>query len=230
MFQDSHNHLLAALPPDLADHLAGVFRPVFLDLYTGLQSVGEAPPTVYFPSDMVASVLVRTESGRGLEALMIGNEGAIGLPLFDSVASLSDVTVQHAGACLAISRRDFQKHLQLVPEFAYAMNSFTSLALMTLSQTAACNRFHSVEARAACWLLRLQDRAGTDAFYVTQEQLAESLGVQRPAVTVAVGDLRRARMIDYRYGEIVIVDRTRLAAEACECYPAVRRIELTGTS
>jgi PAS domain S-box-containing protein len=217
------NILLAALPrKDYKSLLAGL-EPVTLTYGEVLCEPGEPITHVYFPNDCLVSLLTTVEDHRALEVGLVGREGMVGISLalgmdVSSVRAL----VQGTGTAMRMDaarfRKEFRKSLPLQGE----LYRFIHAKLAQARQTAACNRFHRVEARLARWLLMTRDRARSDQFLLTQAFLADMLGVRRVGVSLAAGALQRRKLITYTRGKIRILDRKGLEAASCGCYEIVK--------
>ncbi len=217
------NRLLAALPEsDLRRFLAGceTIELAFADvLYTPNERLNQ----VLFPITGFISLIMPIDDSASLEVGMVGNEGMFGIPLALGVdVSPVRAVVQGAGSALRMDAADFCRALRRSERLQREIARYISVHLTQLAQTAACTRFHVVEARLARWLLMTQDRAQADAFHVTQEFLALMLGVRRVGVTKAAGALQKRRLIHYSRGDITVLDRRGLKAASCGCYKADR--------
>ena len=217
------NRLLAALPEsDLRRFLAGceTIELAFADvLYTPNERLNQ----VLFPITGFISLIMPVDDSASLEVGMVGNEGMFGIPLALGVdVSPVRAVVQGAGSALRMDAADFCRALRRSERLQREIARYVSVHLTQLAQTAACTRFHVVEARLARWLLMTQDRAHADAFHVTQEFLALMLGVRRVGVTKAAGALQKRRLIHYSRGDITVLDRRGLKAASCGCYKADR--------
>jgi CRP-like cAMP-binding protein len=218
-----NNRLLAALPRKEYERLSPHLELVRLTPGKILYSAGDVVRHAYFPKGGMVSLLSTTESGRTIEVGMIGNEGMTGIPIIlRSRVAAYQVIVQLAGNALRIKgealRAEFDRggRLQdLLLRYAHAL-------LMQVAQSAACNRFHTVEERLCRWLLVSHDRVQTDTIHLTQEFLSYMLGVPRTSVTQFAVALQKEGVIKYTRGRINILDRTRLEANSCECYRLVR--------
>ncbi len=177
---------------------------------------------VYFPLSAFISLVAKVGNHPPLEMGLIGNEGMLGATLILGVATspLRGV-VQGEGEALRLSTRDFQEELRRSPALVKTLNRYLYVLMAQLTQTAGCTRFHEVDARLSRWLLMTHDRAHADHFHLTHQFLADMLGVQRSAVTIAAGILQNQGIIHYTRGEITILDRPGLERTACECYAAV---------
>ena len=177
---------------------------------------------VYFPLSAFISLVSKVGDHPPLEMGLIGNEGMLGVTLILGVASapLRGV-VQGEGEALRLSAADLRSELRHSPSLVKTLNEYLYVLMAQLMQTAGCTRFHEIEARLSRWLLMTHDRAHADHFHLTHQFLADMLGVQRSAVTIAAGNLHEGGLIRYTRGEITILDRPGLERAACECYAAV---------
>ncbi|MCB1885420.1 MAG: Crp/Fnr family transcriptional regulator [Geminicoccaceae bacterium] len=218
------NGLLAALPPAAFTRLAPHLQPVELRLRQILNATDQPIEHAYFVESGLTSMIALLEEGGSVEVGIVGREGVVGLPLVlgDDRAD-KDAMVQLAGSALrlpaAVLCRAFDETDSLRDLLLRYMQAFH----VQVSQTAACNGRHVLEERLARWLLMTHDRAGGDAFLITQEFLADMLGVRRAGVTVAAGILQRAGVIRYGHGRLAVLDRAGLEAASCECYGVARR-------
>jgi CRP-like cAMP-binding protein len=216
------NIILAQLPDAEYDPLARALVPVELPLEMRLSEPNEPIEYIYFLNSGLISTDALTEKGESVEVGVIGREGFAGLPaLFDQPQMSHSVLMQGAGEGLRIRSSTLRDQFLKGGALQRMVHSFAYLQLVQVTQSVLCNRMHEVDARLARWLLTSADRMESDALNLTQEFLAQMLGVQRSTVTVAAGDLQRAGMIGYSRGKIHILDRVRLAATACECYRIV---------
>ena len=184
-----------------------------------------APTThVYFPLSGVVSCVVTLKTGETVEIATVGNEGFVGSDAYlGAERSPLKAFCQVAGSALKMRVDQFRRSVDEYPEFADMVRRYMQGMVNQIAQTTACNHVHSVQARMCRWLLMTHDRVGADEFQLTQEFLAQMLGVRRPSVTVAAGMIQRAGLIRYQRGRIRIVDRAGLEAGACECYDTVRQ-------
>ena len=187
----------------------------------------------YFPDNCVISLVTEMEDGDAVEAMTIGNDGFVPLAVFHEVpSSWLKAIGQITGAAWRIPAGDFTELTRKLEGLHLLMHRYSQFVFETVSQSAACNRLHVIEQRAARWLLMSEDRVGRNQFDLTQEFLAEMLGVRRPGVTVAMGVLERAGLISHGRGNITVVDRAGLEKVACECYQSIkaRQRELFGSA
>lgn len=217
------NNLLATLPHKDYKLLLPGLKPVKLTFGEILYEPGAPIRHVYFPNDSLVSLLTLVEGHLALEVGLVGREGMLGISLALGV-NISPVRalVQGAGTALRMTSarflQDFRRSLPLQRE----IYRYTHVLMAQVTQTAACNRFHVVEARLARWLLMTSDRLSSNEFHLTQEFLAHMLGVRRVGVTKAASALQCHKLISYSRGNIRILDRKGLEAASCSCYEMVR--------
>ncbi len=213
------NRLLAALPDLERRRMLAAGTMVELIAGDVLCESGKPLGYVYFPSGANISVVTPLDACPGLEVGSIGSEGMLGVPLLLGVA-VSRLThiVQRSGSALRVSAAAFQRELAHSAALRRRLNRYVYVTMQQLAQTAACVRFHVVEARLARWLLMAQDRARSDEFHATHEFLAYMLGVRRVGVTKAATSLQDQSLIHYSRGHITVLDRQGLEARSCDCY------------
>lgn len=219
----AQNRLLALLPPEDRDCICRWLEPVDLLPRQVLIAAGAAFGHIYFPVSGAASLLASAD-GAVLEIGLIGREGMVGLPaLFDAgISPNMSVTIQIPGMALRMPAQALRAELDRNAALRALLLRYTATLLCQVAQSAICNRLHGVEQRLARWLLMAQDRAESDLLPLTQEYISLMLGVRRPGVTVAAGNLAKAGLIRGAYGRIVILDRKGLEANACGCYAVIR--------
>ena len=217
------NRILSALARELQIRLIPRMEKLSLAIRQVLYEPHAPIDHVYFPLSGVLSLVVTMKSGESVEVTTVGNEGVLGTPVFLGTASSPvKASCQVAGQALRMRADQFTRSLDEHPQLADLVRRYTQAMVHQISQTAACNHVHSVQERMCRWLLTTHDRVGNDDFHLTQELLAQMLGVRRPSVTVAAGLLQDAGLIRYRRGKIHVVDRAGLEAGSCECYGTVR--------
>ena len=223
------NHLLAALPAKEYERLLEGLEPVRLTYGQVLDEPGEPMRYAYFPCDCLVSLLTVVEGRRALEVGLVGREGMVGYRLaLGFTTSSVRALVQGTGTALRIDSAQFLRKFERCPGLRRALLRFTDALMLQVTQNAACNRFHLVEARLARWLLMTSERVSSHEFHLTHEFLADMLGVRRVGVTLAASALRRQQLIRYRRGTIRILDQQGLEASACSCYQQVRLTGLAG--
>jgi CRP-like cAMP-binding protein len=219
----SPNRLLAGIPTGEYEGLLAGFEVVTLTYGEVLFEPGERIRHVYFPSDCLVSLLTVIDGRRALEVGLVGREGMVGARVALGIATSSvRALVQGTGTALRISAARFLREFERGLALRRAVLLFTDALMNQVAQTAACNRFHDVEARLARWLLMTRERLPSSEFYLTQQFLADMLGVRRESVSPAAGDLQGRRLINYHRGTITILDHRGLEAASCSCYEQVR--------
>jgi CRP-like cAMP-binding protein len=217
------NNLLAALPRKAYRRLLPALSPATLTFGEVLYEPGKPMRDVYFPNECLVSLLTLVEGHLALEVGMVGREGMVGVALALGITdSPMRALVQGGGPALRMSAKRFRAELARSAPLQRGVNRYIHELMGQISQTAACNRFHLVEARLARWLLMTRDRMGSPQFRMTQDFLSDMLGVRRVGVTQAASALQRKGLIEYRRGHIRILDQRGLEAAACSCYRVVR--------
>jgi CRP-like cAMP-binding protein len=215
--------MLAALPRKEYQGLLSGLESVALRFGEVLYEPGERIRYVYFPGDSLVSLLTLVDGQSALEVGMVGREGMVGVPL-SLGADVSPVRalVQGAGAAMRMKAARFSEAIRKSSQLQQEVNRYTGVLMAQITQTAACNRFHVVEARLARWLLMTRDRVRSDEFPLTHEFLGHMLGVRRVGVTKAARALQGRKLIRYSRGKIQILNRQGLKASACSCYEVVK--------
>jgi CRP-like cAMP-binding protein len=217
------NHILAALPAGDYRRIASKIEPFSFRRGQLLYEPDRPISHVYFPRTGVASIVTRLAEGGTIEIATVGNEGMVGLPAYlGNGSSAMEVMVQISGDAARMSTRTFRQEIRAIASLRDVIRRYTQARMTQLGQSAACNRVHSIVERCSRWLLASHDRVPGDRFHLTQEFLAEMLGVRRATVTQVAGALKRRGLIDYRRGMIRILDRKGLEKTACECYRLIR--------
>lgn len=213
------NRLLARLPGPLGRRFIASCDLVDLDMSQVLSEEGVRVKHVYFPLDSFISLITALNEDEKLEVGIVGDEGMLGTSLILGVATSSQhALVQGAGKALRMRATVFNRFYLQSAELREAMGRYLHVVMSQLAQTAACTRYHVVEARLARWLLLTRDRAHADTFHITHEFLAYMLGVRRVGITQAAGALHARGLINYRRGELAILDGPGLEDASCRCY------------
>jgi CRP-like cAMP-binding protein len=218
------NALIAGATQSRRGALMRLLEPVAVRFGDILQEP-DAIRHVYFPVDCLVSLFAPLSDRLAVEVGMVGSEGMVGVSLALGVGESSvQALVQGSGTALRMQAGAFRRELQRNAPLRAGVGRYVHLLMGQLSQTGACNAFHPIEARCARWLLMTRDRMHSNELELTHEFLARMLGVRRVGVTVAAGNLQRRGLIAYSRGKITILDGEQLAASACECYPALRKL------
>ena len=217
------NSLLAALPQRVYRRLITGFEPVTLTFGQVLYEADKPIRHVYFPSDSLVSLLTVVKGHMPTEIGLVGREGMLGIPLALGMSDSSMLAlVQGTGTALRMTAARFRSEHGRHGPLQKELGRYIHERIVQITQTAACNRFHQVEARLARWLLMTRDRMGADRLHLTQEVLANMLGVLRVAVTNAASALQRRKLISYDRGEIDVLDAKGIEEAACACYRVVK--------
>ena len=220
----NQNHLLAALPTAEFERLAAHLELVPLPLGEILYEPGGQMQNAYFPTTAIVSLHYVMESGASAETAGVGNEGVVGISLFmGGNTTPSSAVVQIAGHAYRLAGCLLKQEFDRGGLMQQLMLRYTQALITQMTQTAACNRHHSVEQQLCRWLLLTLDRMPTNELIMTQDLVARMLGVRREGITEAAGKLQQAGFIRYRRGHIAVVERSGLETLACECYAVVKK-------
>ena len=218
------NHLLAALPTEIQNRVFPDLELMALPLGKVLYEPGDAMHYVYFPTDSIVSLLYVMESGASAEISVVGNEGLIGVALFMGGESTPNrAIVQSAGHSFRLPAAQLKAEFDRHGEMLQLMLRYTQALITQMGQTAVCNRHHSIDQQLCRWLLLSLDRLPSNRLTMTQELIANMLGVRREGVTEAAGKLQKRGVIRYRRGHITVLDRPGLEKMSCECYAVVKK-------
>lgn len=218
------NHLLGALPDEVYERLAPHLEPVSMPLGDVVYESGIQMRSVYFPTTSIVSLLYVMEDGASAEIAIVGNEGLVGISLFMGGESTpSRAVVQSAGEAYRLPGRILKAEFERGGPLQHLLLRYTQALLTQMAQTAVCNRHHTLDQQFCRWLLLSIDRLPVDELVMTQELIANMLGVRREGVTEAAGNVQKAGLIKYHRGHITVLDRAGLEARVCECYAVVKR-------
>lgn len=218
------NHLLAALPDEEYQRISANLELVPMTLGEVLYESGIQMRHVYFPLDAIVSLLYVMEDGASAEIAIVGNEGVVGVSLFmGGETTPSRAVVQSAGHAYRLKGQLLKDEFFRVGPMQRLLLRYTQALLTQMAQTAVCNRHHSIDQQLCRWLLLSLDRLNSSELVMTQELIANMLGVRREGVTEAAGRLQKAGLIEYHRGRITVLDRPRLEARTCECYAVVKK-------
>jgi CRP-like cAMP-binding protein len=217
------NHLLDALPAGAYERLASHLELVPMKLGEVLYESGVQLRYVYFPTTAILSLLYVMEDGASAEIAIVGNEGILGISLFmGGETTPSRAVVQSAGHAFRLKAALLKNEFGRFGPTMHLLLRYTQALITQMAQTAVCNRHHSVDQQLCRWLLLSLDRLQTNELSMTQELIANMLGVRREGVTEAAGKLQDAGLISYQRGRITVLDRPGLEARSCECYQVVK--------
>jgi len=220
----SSNHLLAALPDKEWLRWEPHLQVINLKLGQVLYESGGKMEYVYFPVNAIVSLLFVLENGSSAEIAVVGNEGIVGISLFmGGETTPSRAVVQSAGRCVRLSAHVLKSEFRDSLPVMHLLLRYTQALLTQMTQTAVCNRHHSLDQQLCRWLLLSMDRLTGNHLVMTQELIANMLGVRREGVTEAAGRLQKAGLISYARGKIEVIDRPGLEARTCECYAVVKK-------
>lgn len=218
------NRLLSVLPPDEWLRWQANLEVVELRLGQVLYESGGKMQYVYFPIDAIVSLLFVLENGASAEIAVVGNEGIVGVSLFmGGETTPSRALVQSAGKCLRLRAQFLKSEFQESLPVMHLLLRYTQALITQMTQTAVCNRHHSLDQQLCRWLLLSMDRLEGSHLVMTQELIANMLGVRREGVTEAAGRLQKAGLISYSRGKIDVINRKGIEARTCECYAVVKK-------
>ncbi len=220
---DVRNRLLRSLPPNDYERLKPHLQAVKLELGEVLCEAGMPLPYAWFVTKGIASLVSTTTDGNTIEVGMVGNEGVVGLPVLLRGESLPyRVNMQLAGEALRVPMSVLREEFSCNSALHKLFLRYTFAVIVQFTQSGVCNHFHTIEERLCRWLLILHDHAQSETVNLTQELIAEMLGVRRSGVTLVASTLQRAGLISYRRGRITILNREAIEGSACECYRIVK--------
>jgi CRP-like cAMP-binding protein len=219
----AQNHLLAAIPSAEFERLSPHLELVEMPLGQVLYESGGRLDHVYFPTTCIVSLLYVLENGASAEIAVVGYEGILGISLFmGGETTPSRAVVQSAGFGYRLKAPLLKQEFNRAGPVLRLLLRYTQALITQMTQTAVCNRHHSIEQQLCRWLLVSLDRLSSNSLKITQELIANMLGVRREGVTEAAGNLQRAGLIRYNRGHIEVLDRPRLERAVCECYAVVK--------
>jgi len=220
----TQNDLLAALPAGDYQRLLPDLEFVALPLGMVVYESGGKLEYVYFPTDCIVSLLYVMKDGASAEIAVVGHEGLVGISLFMGGESTpSRAVVQSAGSAYRLASKTLKREFEHSGPLQHLLLRYTQALITQMAQTAVCNRHHTVEQQLCRWLLLSLDRLPSNELTMTQELIANMLGVRREGVTEAAGHLQKNGMIQYNRGRIKVLDRPKLERQVCECYAVVKR-------
>ncbi len=218
------NCLLAALSPAVQERIFPLLEQVYLPLGKVLFESGDTQNYGYFPTNSIVSLLYVTSEGASAEISMIGNDGLVGVALLmDAKSSLSRAVVQSEGVAYRLPAKRLKEEFNRHGETLTLLLHYTQSLITQMAQTAVCNRHHSIDQQLCRWLLMSLDRLDGNKINMTQELIANMLGVRREGVTEAAGKLQKLGVIHYCRGHITVLNRVRMEQLSCECYAVVKK-------
>jgi CRP-like cAMP-binding protein len=219
-----HNQLLAALSSEARERIYPELQLVEMPLGKVLYESGDVLRHVYFPTDCIVSLLYTLEDGDSAEISVVGNEGLIGISLFmGGETTPSRAVVQGAGSAYQLAGQKLKDEFHRNGGMQILLLRYTQALITQMAQTAVCNRHHTVDQQLCRWLLLSLDRLASNELTMTQELIANMLGVRREGVTDSAGKLQKLGVIEYHRGRITVLDRPKLEQLSCECYAVVRK-------
>ncbi len=218
------NHVLDALPPEEAARLFPQLKLVAMPLGMSVYESGDVQRFIYFPTTSIISLLYVLKDGASAEIAVVGNEGAVGVSLFmGGETTPSRAIVQSAGFAYKLASHALKEEFGRHGHMLQLLLRYTQSLITQMAQTAVCNRHHSVDQQLCRWLLLSLDRLSGPRLKMTQELIANMLGVRREGVTTAAGKLQKVGAIRYTRGQITVLDRPKLEQLSCECYAVVKK-------
>jgi CRP-like cAMP-binding protein len=218
------NHILEALPQPERERLFPHLQLITLPLGKVLYESGDTLRHIYFPTDSIVSLLYVLQNGQSAEIAVVGNDGAIGVALFmGGETTTNRAIVQSAGSAYQLTGARLKEEFERHGETLHILLRYTQALITQMTQTAVCNRHHTVDQQLCRWLLLSLDRLPSAELIMTQELIAGMLGVRREGVTDAAGKLQKLGVISYQRGHIKVLDRPRLEQLSCECYAVVKK-------
>jgi CRP-like cAMP-binding protein len=216
--------MLTGLPIEEFERIVSHLEPVSFSLGESIYESGKQLRYIYFPIDCIVSLLYTMENGASAEIGVVGNEGVVGIALFmGGETAPNRAIVQSAGYAFRMKAETLRTEFSRAGEFQLLLLRYTQALITQISQTAVCNRLHTIEQQLSRWLLLSHDRLPSNELRMTQELIANMLGVRREGVTYAAGRLQSEGLIRYSRGLITILNRTGLEATTCECYRVVKQ-------
>jgi len=221
--ETSRHEILSKLPEAERAVIMKLAEEIHCSSRADMFDAGDVIERVYFPLTGMCSLVIVLEDGTTIEAMTVGREGFIGVPLLNDVR-----TARYKGICqiegnfLAMSTDDFLSVIDDLPDLSRRLHRYSQYAADVAAQSSACNSVHSIEQRCARWLLVTSDAIGSTTFNLTQEFLSQMLAVRRPGVTVAMAGLAKKKLVSYKYRNVTLLDVKGLKAAACECYATIR--------
>ena len=224
MSSADQNALLAALPQRSKKRITSQLRLVDLPSGTVIYEQGQEIGHVYFPVDCIISLICMTLDGHSAEISAVGHEGVVGISIFLGETSATNRAMVYShGSAFRIPASELRREFDNDPMLRMLMLTYTQGVIDQVAQTAVCNRHHTILQQLCRWLLMSMDRLPSNEVTVTQELIANMLGVRREGITEAAGKLQRQGVIRYRRGHITVIDRPKLEALCCECYVVTER-------
>lgn len=218
------NHILAALPENCHHSFFSQLEHTDLSLGQVIYEAGDDLQWVYFPTDSIVSLLYTMENGSSAEISVVGNDGIVGISVFmGGMSTPSRAVVQSAGSAFKLSARRLREEFNHHGVLMVLLLRYTQSLITQMAQTAVCNRHHTIVQQLCRWLLLSLDRLPSNQINMTQELIANMLGVRREGVTDAAGKLQKLNIIEYSRGHITVLDRPKLEKMSCECYAVVRK-------